>query len=68
MSQACPGWRGDIGAHVVGALSPDAADRLTEHLRACAACQAEYQDLVPVRDWLSRLAPADLARSVDLRI
>src|SRR5215471_10301964 len=42
MSQACARWRGDIGAYIVGALSP-----------------AEYQDLIPVRDWLGRLGPAD---------
>ena len=27
MSQACAAWRGDIGAYVVGALSPQAGAR-----------------------------------------
>jgi len=59
MSQACAGWRGDIGAYVVGALGPVEAGRVKRHLRGCAACRAEYQDLIPVRDWLGRMNPAD---------
>jgi anti-sigma factor RsiW len=56
MSQACATWRGDIGAYIVGALSPEAGARVTRHLETCRSCRADYQDLVPVRDWLSRLA------------
>lgn len=59
MSQACAEWHGEIGAYVVGALSPAEADRMRRHLRGCAGCRADYQDLVPVRDWLGRLGPAD---------
>ena len=59
MSQACARWRGDVGAYIVGALSPAEAARVKRHLRGCAACRAEYQDLIPVRDWLGRLGPAD---------
>jgi len=59
MSQACAGWRGDIGAYVVGALGPVEATRVKRHLRGCAACRADYQDLLPVRDWLGRMNPAD---------
>ena len=59
MSQACPGWRGDIGAYVVGALGPVEAGRGKRHLRGCPACRADYQDLLPVRDWLGRMNPAD---------
>jgi Putative zinc-finger len=59
MSQACAGWRGDIGAYVVGALSPVEAARMRRHLRNCAACRAEYEDLIPVPHWLSRMNPAD---------
>jgi anti-sigma factor RsiW len=59
MSQACARWRGDIGAYIVGALSPAEAARVKRHLRGCAACRAEYHDLIPVRDWLGRLDPAD---------
>jgi anti-sigma factor RsiW len=59
MSQACAEWNGDIGAYVVGALSPAEAGRMLRHLRGCAGCRANYQDLIPVRDWLDRLGPAD---------
>jgi hypothetical protein len=59
MSQACVEWHGDIGAYVVGALSPAEAGRVLRHLRGCTGCRADYQDLVPVRDWLDRLGPAD---------
>jgi hypothetical protein len=57
MSRACAGWRGDIGAYVVGALDRDASAHVHRHLRSCAACLAEYADLLPVRDWLGRLDP-----------
>jgi hypothetical protein len=59
MSQACAEWHGEIGAYVVGALSPAEAGRVLWHLRGCAGCRADYQDLAPVRDWLSRLDPTD---------
>ena len=59
MSQACAGWRGDIGAYVVGALGPVEAARVKRHLRRCAACRGDYRDLLPVRDWLGRMNPAD---------
>ena len=59
MSQACAGWRGDIGAYVVGALGPVEGARVRRHLRSCAACRADYRDLLPVRDWLGRMNPAD---------
>jgi len=58
MSQACARWRGDIGAYILGALSPESGARVKRHLEACAACRADYEDLVPVRDWLSLLAAA----------
>jgi putative zinc finger protein len=59
MSQACAEWHGEIGAYVVGALSPAEAGRVLRHLRGCAGCRADYQDLAPVRDWLGRLGPND---------
>src|SRR5215472_3150287 len=59
MSQACAEWHGEIGAYVVGALSLAEAGRVLRHLRGCAGCRADYQDLAPVRDWLSRMDPAD---------
>ena len=59
MNLACAEWHGEIGAYVVGALSPADAGPMLRHLRGCAGCWADYQDLVPVRDWLDRLGPAD---------
>jgi anti-sigma factor RsiW len=56
MSQACARWRGDIGAYILGALGPEAGARVKRHLETCPGCCADYQDLVPVRDWLSLLA------------
>jgi hypothetical protein len=52
MSSSCAQWRGEIGAYVVGALDGFARDRVTRHLAACAGCRAEYEELLPVRDWL----------------
>lgn len=60
MSHACAQWRGEIGACIVGALDGLGRARLTRHLAACVTCRAEYEELVPVRDWLRMLAhPAD---------
>ena len=58
MSCSCAEWRGDIGAYIIGALDGRARARVSRHLAACAGCRAEYDDLIPVRDWLDRLAPA----------
>ena len=61
MSEACAPWRGDIGAYVLGALDHAAGAGVRRHLVACQACRAEFEELVPVRDWLGRLT-SDLAR------
>jgi Putative zinc-finger len=53
MSSSCAQWRGEIGAYVVGALNGDARDRVTRHLAGCAGCRADYDEIVPVRDWLA---------------
>jgi hypothetical protein len=52
---ACPGWRDDLAAYLVGALDPQACTALRHHLGTCPACQAEYEDLVPVVGWLALL-------------
>jgi hypothetical protein len=54
-AQACPGWRDDLAAYLVGALDPPACTALRHHLGTCPACQAEYEDLVPVVGWLALL-------------
>lgn len=58
MSQACASWRGDIGAYIVGALGRGAGGAVRRHLAVCPDCRAAYEDLLPVRDWLSRLTQA----------
>jgi Putative zinc-finger len=63
MSQSCAGWRGDMGAYLVGALDGEARARLIRHLETCAGCRMDYDDLVPVRGLLSQLAgPGGAAR------
>jgi anti-sigma factor RsiW len=66
MSQSCAGWRGEIGAYLLGALDPQPRARVRLHLEACAVCRAEYEDLAPVRDWLGRQAGADGAAAARL--
>jgi hypothetical protein len=56
MSHSCAQWRGEIGAYLAGALDSGARDRVARHLAACADCRADYDELVPVRDWLGLLA------------
>lgn len=55
-SQACPERCGDIGAYIVGALDRRAEANLRAHLTDCTPCREEYENLLPVRQWLSRLA------------
>jgi anti-sigma factor RsiW len=60
-TQACPRWREDLAAYLVGALDPQARAAVRRHLATCPACQAEHEDLAPVVSWLARLtrpAPA----------
>lgn len=58
MSRSCAEWRGDIGAYIVGALDDRAGVRVSHHLAECHGCRADYDELVQVRAWLGRLAPA----------
>jgi Putative zinc-finger len=55
MSSSCAQWRGDIGAYIVGALEARARHQVTRHLADCAGCRADYDELVPVRNWLGLL-------------
>jgi len=48
LAQACPAWRGDLAAYLVGALDPQPSAAMRRHLSACPACEAEFADLVPV--------------------
>lgn len=57
MSRVCPDWSGDLAAYVVGALDPQPCAVLRRHLSICPACQAEYEDLVPVVGLLALVSP-----------
>ncbi|HEU5418471.1 MAG TPA: anti-sigma factor [Streptosporangiaceae bacterium] len=59
MSYSCAEWRGEIGAYIVGALDGRSRARVSRHLVACPGCRADYDELVPVRGWLSQLAAAE---------
>lgn len=59
MSYSCARWRGEIGAYIVGALDGRARARVSRHLVACPGCRADYDELLPVRDWLSQLTAPD---------
>ena len=58
MGHECPDWRGEIGAYIVGALDEPAATAVAGHIAICAGCCAEYDELVSVRSWLSKLVTA----------
>jgi anti-sigma factor RsiW len=57
-TQACPSWRGDLAACLLGALNAQACAALQRHLSTCPACEAEYENLVPVVSWLALLTPS----------
>lgn len=71
MSQACPERHGDIGAYIAGALDRDAEADVRWHLTMCSGCRAEYEDLLPVREWLGLLGwpahPSRLAKPIGSR-
>jgi hypothetical protein len=60
MSRSCAQWRGEIGACIVGALDSTARGWLSRHLADCPGCRADYEELAPLRDWLSQLTAADV--------
>lgn len=55
MGQGCASWRLDLGAYVIGALDRQEREAMSAHLAVCPACRAEYEELLPVRDWLVRV-------------
>jgi hypothetical protein len=61
MSRSCAQWRGDIGAYIIGALDARARGQVTRHMADCAGCRADYDELVPVRNWLGLLDLATCA-------
>ena len=55
MNHGCAEWRGDLGAYVIGALEEDERAAMRRHLTACPPCRADYEDFLPVLDWLTKL-------------
>ncbi len=53
-------YRISIGAYVLGALSPDEARDIEQHLRTCPDCQREYLELSEMAAALA-MVPAELA-------
>lgn len=54
MSRGSDKWRADVALYVVGALDMEQSAAMSSHLAACQACRAEYEELLPVRDWLDQ--------------
>jgi anti-sigma factor RsiW len=53
MGQDCARWHDDLGAYILGALDAEHSAAMRVHLAGCAACRADYEYLLPVRDWLA---------------
>lgn len=49
--------RAALASHSLGALSPAESAQLDTHLATCAACQAEYAELVEVRELMATVPP-----------
>ncbi len=62
MSSSHQELREAIGAYVLGQLAADhpLGAELEEHLRTCTACQAEVEELTPLRVALDRVDPMSL--------
>ncbi|HTU73549.1 MAG TPA: zf-HC2 domain-containing protein [Trebonia sp.] len=54
MGQDCARWHDDLGAYTLGALDAKDSAAMRAHLAGCAACRADYEYLLPVRNWLAR--------------
>ncbi|TDD65985.1 anti-sigma factor family protein [Actinomadura rubrisoli] len=54
----CGHYRLGLGVYALGRLSRAEADDLGAHLRGCAPCRAELDELRGVADLLARTAPA----------
>lgn len=57
--------RTDLGAYLLGALTPDEAASVAEHLTECQACADELQELAWVSDMLLRV-PAEQVERLDV--
>jgi anti-sigma factor RsiW len=53
---------GELGAYILGGLSPAEAARVRAHLDVCGQCRSEHDYLAVVSDWLDELPAADALR------
>ena len=56
----CPHMASELGAYVLGALSPEERVRFEEHLDGCALCAAELAEFADIPALLDRVRPEDL--------
>jgi hypothetical protein len=49
--------RTQLGAYALGALEPDEAREVDEHLATCAECRAEVAELAQMKDFLGEVPP-----------
>ena len=56
----CPRTPSDLGAYVLGALSPEERRLFEEHLDGCALCTAELAEFADIPALLDRVRPEDL--------
>jgi anti-sigma factor RsiW len=59
VSASCRELRPLLGAYVLGALEPEEAEAVREHLPGCAACSAEHASLAGLPALLDLAAPLD---------
>jgi hypothetical protein len=57
--RTCDELRPLLGGYVLGALEPDEADAVREHLPGCAGCRAEHASLAGLPELLDLAAPLD---------
>ena len=57
---SCPRTPSDLGAYVLGALSPEERRHFEEHLDGCALCAAELAEFADIPALLDRVRPEDL--------
>ncbi|MGW0995601.1 zf-HC2 domain-containing protein [Streptomyces sp. NPDC002520] len=55
-----PHVRLQLGAYVLGSLTPEEDEQTAGHLQHCTACQVEYLEMEEARNLLAMITEADL--------